>query len=380
MNGRERLLAVMKGEMPDRVPVSLFIQEEFLAYYYPNKKKVNRITDAVTCARELGIDIIPRGREFEEPHFLRKSFPNWRLDRKDEVHDGMLHRTTVIHTPKGELKQVQIGPYDPVSGQGIHMAKTAYFINDDKDLDIFLSYVPSLDAETISEMKDYGKYIRKTLGETGVAAPWGWCSVYNMASEYRNIEQLLMDPYLNEGYYSSFMGKLTEMMTEYNMALADTELDCIGIQGNVANGGLMGTDFFRDYVLPYEKQVVSAIKSNGTHTLYHNCGKAKNLLESYVDMGLDIWETIAEDPVGDNTLKQAKDQVGDRLILCGNLDQINFLKQASPEDLEKKVVELMEIGKPGGKYIFSGSDFLEKNTPIENVKKVIETAKIAGRY
>ncbi|NDL68542.1 uroporphyrinogen decarboxylase family protein [Anaerotalea alkaliphila] len=380
MNGRERILTVAGGGIPDRVPVSLFIQEEFLAYYYPKKSSVNRVTDAVACARELGIDVMPRGREFEEPHFLRKSFPNWKLDKRDEVKDGLLFRTTEIETPKGVLRQVQVGPYNPVSGQGIHMGKREYFINDDRDLEIFLEYVPALDVETRGEMKAYGKHIREVMGDTGVASPWGWCSAFNMASEYRNIEQLLIDPYLDMGFYQAFMEKLTAMMTEYNAALADTELDCIGIQGNVANAGLMGVDFFEEHVMPYEKQIISAIKSNGTYTLYHNCGKAKAFQESYVKMGLDIWETVAEHPVGDSTLKQAKQSIGDRITLSGNLDQINFLKQASLEEVEEKVTEIMEIGKPGGKYLFAASDFLEKNTPLENVRKMIEVAKREGKY
>ena len=42
--------------------------------------------------------------------------------------------------------------------------------------------------------------------------------------------------------------------------------------------------------------------------------------------------------------------------------------------------EIMDIGKPGGFYIFSTSDFLEKGTPIENVKAMIKAAKEAGQY
>jgi len=40
----------------------------------------------------------------------------------------------------------------------------------------------------------------------------------------------------------------------------------------------------------------------------------------------------------------------------------------------------MHTGKPGGRYIFAASDYLEKGTPLENVKKVIEVAKREGSY
>ena len=68
------------------------------------------------------------------------------------------------------------------------------------------------------------------------------------------------------------------------------------------------------------------------------------------------------------------------MCLLGNLDQVRFLKTASPQEVAGKAREIMKIGKPGGHYIFSTSDFLEKGTPIENVKAMIKAAKEAGQY
>lgn len=38
MKGSERILTVLKGEVPDRVPIGLFVQEEYLAWFFPQKK------------------------------------------------------------------------------------------------------------------------------------------------------------------------------------------------------------------------------------------------------------------------------------------------------------------------------------------------------
>jgi len=167
---------------------------------------------------------------------------------------------------------------------------------------------------------------------------------------------------------------------ESNNALADTDFKCIGIQGNIANAGMVGADFFDKYILPYEKELAKAIQDTGKFTLYHNCGKARVLQESYVKMGLDMWETVAAPPQGDNDLKEAKELIGNSITLSGNLDQVDFLKKAALEEIEEEVTRIMHIGKQGGRYIFAASDFLEKGTPLENVKKVIEVAKREGRY
>lgn len=93
-----------------------------------------------------------------------------------------------------------------------------------------------------------------------------------------------------------------------------------------------------------------------------------------------MWETVAPPPQGDNDLKAAKELIGDYITLAGNLDQVNFLKKASLTEIEDEVTRIIHIGKPKGRYIFAASDFLEKGTPLENVKKVIAVAKREGIY
>ena len=380
MTGRERILAVLKGEIPDRVPVGLFVQEEYLGWFFPEKKQIDRVIDAVECSRILGFDLLTRDRKFETPHFMKKSFGNWKVNEKVKIDKGNLYRFTEIITPDGVLKQVEGGPYDERTVLGIHLSTVEYLIKNERDFEIFNKLVPRIDSETISEMKERAAFSKELIGELGIAAPWGWGGVFNQAATYRNVQELLMDAYLNQGFYQAYMEKMTKLMVESNNALASTDFQCIGIQGNIANAGMVGADFFDKYILAFEKELVKAIQDVGKFTLYHNCGKAKVLQESYVKMGLDMWETVAALPQGDNDLKEAKDLIGDRITLSGNLDQVHFLKKASFEEIEKEVARIMHIGKPGGRYIFAASDFLEQGTPVENVKKVIEVAKREGCY
>ncbi len=40
LTARERLLLVLSGQIPDRVPVSPFVQDEYLSYFYPKKTEI----------------------------------------------------------------------------------------------------------------------------------------------------------------------------------------------------------------------------------------------------------------------------------------------------------------------------------------------------
>lgn len=379
MNGRERLLTTLKGLVPDAVPISLFVQEEFLCFMYPGRK-VDRVKDAVECARYFGFDVMTRSKMFNTPYFLKKSYPNWELYFHRAREGGNYYETFEIKTPGKTLKQVEAGPDAGNAMSGLHLATREYLIKDETDLEAFIKYVPDIDLQTVRDMKEYCEWSKKLIGTTGISVPWGMGGIYNLAATCRNVAELMMDPVIDPAFYSAYMDKLTRIVTQHDHELAAANGDAIGIQGNIANSAVIGSSFFDEFIRPYEEMLVDSIKDTGSYTLYHNCGKAKVLQESYVKMGLDAWETVADAPQGDNCLEKAKRNVGDRITLIGNLDQIDFLKTATVMEIEKRTEEIMHIGKPGGRYIFACSDFLEKNTPFENIKAVIRAAKAVARY
>ncbi len=111
MNSRERLLCVLEGGTPDMVPVSPFIQEEYLSYYF-NKKNTDRLFDAVALRKELDFDLVTRQYVNEIPYSLQRSFTNWEVENKVEVVNGNYIRTIKVKTPVKELRQVEGAPYN----------------------------------------------------------------------------------------------------------------------------------------------------------------------------------------------------------------------------------------------------------------------------
>jgi uroporphyrinogen decarboxylase len=74
MTSRERLLITLRGGVADRVPVAPFVQEEYLAWYYPHKNSVDRVVDATELAHELNFDLMAKHRALEAPHWFRRSW------------------------------------------------------------------------------------------------------------------------------------------------------------------------------------------------------------------------------------------------------------------------------------------------------------------
>ena len=380
MTSRERLLTTLKGQIADRVPVAPFVQDEYLAFYYPQKAAVDRVIAAVAMANELDFDLMAKHRAFEHPHFFRRSYPNWELRHSESRNGEMICRRLEIVTPKRTLTLERTGPDVGAATSGIYFMMTRPLLQSPEDIEVFLEYLPRLQDSDRQEMREIACRWRQIIGNRGVLAPWGFAGVFNFCAELCGMDDFYTAPYEDEDSYRALMNGVAEAQAEYSLALGETEIDCIGIQGHMAGGATTGPDFFRKFIQPYEKKVIDAIHAGGKFSVYHNCGFAKSLYPNYLELGMSLWETVSESPRGDNRLADAKAILGEKICLLGNLDQVDFLKTATPAQIAARTREIVETGKPGGRYIFSTSDYLEKPTPVENVKAMIEAAKEAGAY
>ncbi len=380
MNGKERILAVLNGQTPDRVPVCPFVQQEYLNDFF-GRTDCTRVVDAVKLSEILDFDVFTRDTYHIEPHYMRQSYPNWEVEKKESIQNGIVNRVLSITTPEGVLSQREVAPYDPTTIGGIHFSTKEYLLSDiDRDYPIFKKYMPTPSQEYIDDMHAHAKWAESIVGTRGINCPWGTGGVYNTASTLRNVEDLMCDPYDDEDLYDDMMTFLSDMIARDYGWMCDTDYQIFGMQGNIANAGMLSLTFFEDYVMPYEEKITQLVASRGKHTLYHNCGIATGLYPAYQNMHMTLFETLSPAPQGDNDLAKAKSFFGTGKVLAGNLDQIHFLKTATPDEVASATKRVVEIGKVDAHYLFACSDFLEKNTPTQNVKAMIEAAKEAGKY
>jgi uroporphyrinogen decarboxylase len=116
------------------------------------------------------------------------------------------------------------------------------------------------------------------------------------------------------------------------------------------------------------------IQDKGCPAVYHNCGEIMNLVESYKKLGAKVIEPFSPVPLGDANLAKAVKLVKGDYVIIGGVDQVNVLQKGTPDQVEKVTKETIETGKKNGPYIIQSADFLEFNTPVENVEVFVKTA------
>ena len=92
------------------------------------------------------------------------------------------------------------------------------------------------------------------------------------------------------------------------------------------------------------------------------------------------FETEQRQRHADVIVEEALEVLRPSLTLRGNIDQITFMCQATPREVEEKVRDLLTLVKPRGNWILSTTDFFFDGTPYENIHAFAEAGRKYGQY
>lgn len=144
----------------------------------------------------------------------------------------------------------------------------------------------------------------------------------------------------------------------------------------IASGTILHKKQYREFVLPYTIDLVKDIHDAGGMVCYHICGDTTEIVEDMVESGCDM---LSIDNRVD--LNHAKNKVGDKLPLLGNVDPVEVMYLGTPADVDAAVKECLKKGfdSPNGYILATGCD-LAGNLPLENIDQFMASARKYGKW
>jgi uroporphyrinogen decarboxylase len=138
-----------------------------------------------------------------------------------------------------------------------------------------------------------------------------------------------------------------------------------------ASGDLISRKHFEEYVIPVYKKVFGELKKKKLRTCLHICGNIENRLDLLADAGADVLSLDYK-----VSLKKAVAIVGTRIALAGNINPVETIQHGSPEEIIKAGRQCIADAGDGGGYILMPGCDIPSATPIENVRAMVESARV----
>ncbi|HEY9187146.1 MAG TPA: uroporphyrinogen decarboxylase family protein [Ignavibacteria bacterium] len=144
------------------------------------------------------------------------------------------------------------------------------------------------------------------------------------------------------------------------------------------SGPFISPQMFREFLFPYIKSRVENVKRYGLDVHKHACGNNWKLMDMFIEMGYDAYQSIQESAGMDT--KKVKELYGDKLTLWAG-PQVETLTSGTTEDIKKEVRKFFEIAGDGSGFIFSTSHSVAVGTKYENFMTMLdEFKKLNDRY
>ncbi|MBC8401872.1 MAG: hypothetical protein H8E14_10330 [Candidatus Marinimicrobia bacterium] len=158
------------------------------------------------------------------------------------------------------------------------------------------------------------------------------------------------------------------------------KLESIQISSPYAGASFISLDAYRELVFSSVSKLAHAIRDAGGIAYLHTCGYIADRLEVFADTGVNGIECMDPPPLGNVTLADAKQKIGSRISLKGNIDSVNVLLLGNDEGVDHIVSETLRVGKPGGGYVLSTACSVAQDVKPERIKRLYTLAEEYGYY
>jgi uroporphyrinogen decarboxylase len=212
----------------------------------------------------------------------------------------------------------------------------------------------------------------------------GLGDVINSTGMLRTMEQVLVDLMVDEPAGLLLIDRKLDIGVEItSRALEATkgavDLLFIGEDLGTQKGPLIGLDLFRKHIRPRLQKFVDLGRSHNLPVMIHSCGSSSWAFDDFVEMGITAVDTLQPE-AKDMAPAYLKERFGEKLAFHGAVSTAGPVAKGTVEETVANVRETLDIMMPGGGYMFAPTHMLQDNSPTENVVAMYEAAREYGRY
>ena len=168
---------------------------------------------------------------------------------------------------------------------------------------------------------------------------------------------------------------LLELQASFCQAQYDAGAHAIWVGDCNAMSNLISLAHFNEFAFQPCADLAAKCRDMGVLTFLHNSEVKTPYVERQVDLGVDI---ISVGPEAD--IAECRRVTKTKSALSGHLDPVNVLQNGTVDDVIAQAEEIFAICKPGGGYAFNSGEMIPRDTPVENMRAMAETARRLGAY
>ena len=404
MNSRERVLAAVNFQKPDRVPIDLgaLRASGINAVVYDELKKQiglntpTKIHDTMQILAEIEMEMIEHLQIDVLP--LDASDVGWVTQAPSEGVRRKLFQGLEVYFPPGTKFAVEDdGSWVLINTDGnvfARMPHDGYYFDFTRGTMAGKGIEPGAfqPSDTVpDETLDRMAARARSLDENTDKAVLGWGACISMIGLSTlladNITQGSLDDWMimlmvEKETATDMMGRYVDavikQLEQYHQAVGDR---CFawGVASDDARtqrSEFVSPQLFEEMIKPHYKRLCDWMHTHTNwKTFLHSCGSVHDLIPHWIDAGVDIFNPVQISAANMEPRRLAEAFGGKIVFWGGGCDTQNVLSKVGPDQVKEHVFEnLTAFNALEGGYVFTQVHNVQQNVPADNVEAMLTAA------
>jgi uroporphyrinogen decarboxylase len=366
MNARQRVLAALDHQEPDRPPRDLGsttatgihprAYQALKAYlaldqswaYLSARAQLARVEPVVV--EHFGIDCLPLIPDAAaEPPLLderRAYVDRWGVERRLPQGDGHYYVTRPPLASAERISDLRTFTWPEARTDFTHLGRQASGLRETTDKALILNL------------------------EVGFL---------HQAQFMRGFDLWLMDLAADAPFAESLMDAILEIWLAEAKATIDAVGDCADVVVYADDIAFQGRPMFskrmyRKLIKPRQQRVFDLVKRSGKKVFYHSCGNVRPLLPDLVEMGVDILNPVQVSADGMGDTAALKIEWGETLTFWGGIDTQAVLPRGNAQEVRQEVMRRLDDMAWGGGYVLAAVHDVQPEVPPANLCAMFDAA------
>jgi hypothetical protein len=387
MTHRERVLAAIRGERPDRLPwvprLEFWYRARLRQGTLPPELRSLTLTE---ITKRLGV-----GCYSSVPDFTDATNDDAMIDRTlgifhvpvlpftltlEDVDRRVTHhgQETVVeyHTPVGSIRTVSVFTEEMLNAGASISWIVEHAIREPRDFEVAGHIFSHLKIEP--HLPGYIAH-RQEVGKQGLAVGYLFgtaCPVQHIMKELMPLEQFF---YALHDYPEKVQRLAEQMEPLYQKAKEiglDSPAEVIFLGGNY-DDSITPPPFFERYILPPLREYAEILHRKGKYLMTHTDGENKLLLPLYLRAGFDIADSLCPYPMTRCQLEEIRASFADRITIWGGIPSTLLCLSSTPEDeFRRSINDLLKRYGRESHFILGVSDMVTADCEWDRLQYITE--------
>jgi uroporphyrinogen-III decarboxylase len=361
MTPRQRALAALSGSQPDQLPVMVPYQSILIRDHWEQLTRqpwwllagydIEAFADVIASASDrMGTDIVSV-----------RPCPTqaWRDTHRVEEVDGQVFDVDTQAGTRTPIEQ----PRDTTTGGSAPA-------NPIQDVEEVGSRWPLVTADEMlaDGSQDLTRLLAERLKPThalmgAVGSPvWG-------AISRLGLERGMMAVYTEVALFEATVARCLAQAVEQIEVYAKTGVDVVWLEECMTSRDMIAREHFERYAQPANEHLIAGAHQFGLKVIHYFCGDVDDRLDLLVAAGPDAIGLEESKKGFDLGLERLAARVPSSVCLLGNVDAVNVLPKATPDELADEIRGQADTCLARGPFILSLGSPVTPGTPIERVRE-----------